>query len=104
MKMKLIAGVVASLALLSAVPASAQQKTVRIGAIYPLSGALASTGAEIKAAVELAVEIVNNPHPELEGIPLAAGSGLPALAGPRSKWCSATPRASRKSGWPTPSA
>ena len=104
MKMKLIAGVVASLALLSAVPASAQQKTVRIGAIYPLSGALASTGAEIKAAVELAVEIVNNPHPELEGIPLAAGGGLPALAGPRSKWCSATPRASRKSGWPTPSA
>ena len=103
MKMKLIAGVVASLALLSAVPASAQQKTVRIGAIYPLSGALASTGAEIKAAVELAVEIVNNPHPELEGIPLAAGS-LPALGGPRSKWCSATPRASRKSGWPTPSA
>ena len=81
MKMKLIAGVVASLALLSAVPASAQQKTVRIGAIYPLSGALASTGAEIKAAVELAVEIVNNPHPELEGIPLAAGSGLPALGG-----------------------
>ena len=79
MKMKLIAGVVASLALLSAVPASAQQKTVRIGAIYPLSGALASTGAEIKAAVELAVEIVNNPHPELEGIrwlpAAAAGTG-----------------------------
>ena len=104
MKMKLIAGVVASLALLSAVPASAQQKTVRIGAIYPLSGALASTGAEIKAAVELAVEIVNNPHPELEGIPLAAGSACRHWAGPRSKWCSATPRASRKSGWPTPSA
>ncbi|CAB3626566.1 ABC transporter substrate-binding protein [Achromobacter marplatensis] len=81
MKMKLIAGVAASLALLSAVPAQAQQKTVRIGAIYPLSGALASTGAEIKAAVELAVDIVNNPHPELEGIPLAAGSGLPALGG-----------------------
>ena len=37
MKMKLIAGVAASLALLCAVPAQAQQKTVRIGAIYPLS-------------------------------------------------------------------
>jgi branched-chain amino acid transport system substrate-binding protein len=80
MKMKLIAGVAASLALMCAVPAQAQQ-AVRIGAIYPLSGALASTGSEIKAAVELAVEIINNPHPELEGIPLAAGSGLPALGG-----------------------
>ena len=83
MKMKLIAGVAASLAMLAAVPlaAQAQVKTVKIGAIYPLSGALASTGAEIKAAVELAVDIINNPHPELEGIPLAAGAGLPALGG-----------------------
>ncbi|KOF53375.1 hypothetical protein AD428_14035, partial [Achromobacter sp. DMS1] len=72
MKMKLVAGVAAGLAMLAAVSAHAQDKTVRIGAIYPLSGALASTGAEIKAAVELAVDIINNPHPELEGIPLAA--------------------------------
>ncbi|WP_233237298.1 ABC transporter substrate-binding protein [Bordetella sp. LUAb4] len=86
MKMKLIAGVAACLALtLSggalAQPAAAQEKTVRIGAIYPLSGALASTGAEIKAAIELAVDIINNPHPELEGLPLAAGAGLPKLNG-----------------------
>ena len=57
MKMKLIAGVAASLALLAAAPTQAQVKTVKIGAIYPLSGALASTGAEIKAAVELAVDL-----------------------------------------------
>ncbi|OZI34430.1 ABC transporter substrate-binding protein [Bordetella genomosp. 10] len=81
MKMKLIAGVAACLALTFGQPAAAQEKTVRIGAIYPLSGALASTGAEIKAAIELAVDIVNNPHPELEGLPLAAGSGLPNLGG-----------------------
>jgi len=81
MKMKLIAGVAACLALTFGQPASAQEKTVRIGAIYPLSGALASTGAEIKAAIELAVDIINNPHPELEGLPLAAGAGLPKLGG-----------------------
>lgn len=81
MKMKLIAGVAACLALTFGQPAAAQQKTVRIGAIYPLSGALASTGAEAKAAIELAVDIINNPHSGLEGIPLGAGKGLPNLGG-----------------------
>ncbi|MDR3454175.1 MAG: ABC transporter substrate-binding protein [Rhodoferax sp.] len=78
---KLMAAIAACAALALGQSALAQQKTVRIGAIYPLSGALASTGAEIKAAIELAVDIVNNPHPELGGIPLAAGAGLPNLGG-----------------------
>lgn len=81
MKKKLIAGVAACFALGFAQPSLAQQKTVRIGAIYPLSGALASTGSELKAAVELAVEIVNNKHPELGDIPLAATEGFPNLGG-----------------------
>jgi branched-chain amino acid transport system substrate-binding protein len=81
MNRKLIAGVAACLALGLAQPSLAQEKTVKIGAIYPLSGALASTGAEIKAAIELAVDIVNNKHPELEGVPLAATAGLPNLGG-----------------------
>lgn len=82
MKMKRYASAAAAVALAcAALGEQAADKTVRIGAIYPLSGALASTGAEIKAAVELAVDIINNPHPELEGIPLAAGSGLPGLGG-----------------------
>jgi len=85
MNKKIIAGLAAGLALAAALPAHAQEKTVRIGALYPLSGALASTGAEIKAAIELAVDIINNPHPELKGIPLAAESGLPRLGGARFK-------------------
>jgi branched-chain amino acid transport system substrate-binding protein len=60
--------------------ASAQQ-TVKIGAIYPLSGNAASAGNYSKAAIELAVDIVNNKHPELKDIPLAAGAGLPNLGG-----------------------
>jgi branched-chain amino acid transport system substrate-binding protein len=61
-------------------PASAQQ-TVKIGAIYPLSGNAASAGNFAKAALELGAEIVNNAHPELKDIPLAAGTGLPGLKG-----------------------
>ena len=57
------------------------QQTVKIGAIYPLSGNAASAGNYSKAAIELAVEIVNNDHPELKDLPLAAGSGLPGLGG-----------------------
>ncbi|MBV9734268.1 MAG: ABC transporter substrate-binding protein [Acidisphaera sp.] len=59
----------------------AQAGTVRIGAAYPLSGAVASAGKEVKQAVEVAAEIVNNAHPELSAIPLAAGAGLPNLGG-----------------------
>ena len=54
---------------------------VRIGVIYPLTGNAASAGASAKDAVELGAEIVNNAHPELPGIPLAATAGLPNLAG-----------------------
>lgn len=57
------------------------QQTVKVGAIYPLSGNAASAGNYSKAAIELAVEIINNEHPELQDLPLAAGSGLPRLGG-----------------------
>src|SRR5262249_21040324 len=69
------------LALALAPFAAGADNVVRIGAIYPLSGALASTGGELKQAIELAVEGINQAHPELKGIPLAAGAGLPPLGG-----------------------
>jgi branched-chain amino acid transport system substrate-binding protein len=61
-------------------PSTAQQ-TVKIGAVYPFSGNAASAGNYSKAAIELGVEIVNNAHPELKDIPLAATAGLPNLGG-----------------------
>ena len=70
----------ALLAAMTAIPASAAD-TVKIGAIYPLTGNAASAGASAKDAVELAAEIVNNAHPELPGLPLAATAGLPRLGG-----------------------
>jgi branched-chain amino acid transport system substrate-binding protein len=70
----------ALLACMIASPAAAAD-AVKIGAIYPLTGNAASAGASAKDAVELGAEIVNNAHPELTGLPLAASAGLPNLGG-----------------------
>jgi branched-chain amino acid transport system substrate-binding protein len=61
--------------------ASAQDKTVKIGGIYPLSGNAASAGVHGKAAIETAVDIINNAHPELGNLPLAKNAGLAGLGG-----------------------
>jgi branched-chain amino acid transport system substrate-binding protein len=61
--------------------ASAQEKTVKIGAIYPLSGNAASTGVHTKAAFETAVEIINNGNPALGNLPLTKNAGLKGLGG-----------------------
>ena len=58
---------------------SAQQKVVKIGAIYPLSGNLATTGLDCKRGVEMAVEIINGKY-DLS-LPLAKTEGLPNLGG-----------------------
>jgi branched-chain amino acid transport system substrate-binding protein len=62
--------------------ALAQQQTVKIGAVYPLSGNSASTGNYCKMAFEMAVDLVNNGDPELAKVfPLAKGGGLSGLKG-----------------------
>ncbi len=55
--------------------ATGKPETVRIGVIYPFSGSLASTGKDLKQGVELAVEIVNNRHDDLN-LPLAGSEGV----------------------------
>jgi branched-chain amino acid transport system substrate-binding protein len=71
----------ASISVTLAGTASADDKTVKIGAIYPLSGNAASAGAHGKAAIETAVDIINNAHPELGNLPLAKNAGLAGLGG-----------------------
>jgi branched-chain amino acid transport system substrate-binding protein len=61
--------------------AAAQEKTVKIGAVFPLSGNAASAGVHAKAAIEVAMDIINNPHPELGNFPLAKNAGLAGLGG-----------------------
>ncbi|SJZ85651.1 branched-chain amino acid transport system substrate-binding protein [Enhydrobacter aerosaccus] len=71
----------ALVALAIALPAFAQE-TVKIGAVYPLSGNSASTGNYAKMAFEMGADIINNGNPELAKIfPLAKGGGLPGLKG-----------------------
>jgi branched-chain amino acid transport system substrate-binding protein len=66
--------------------ASAQaQQEIRIGVIYPLTGAAASTGNEIKNALDLAADIVNNGAKGINNLPFAGGGGLPNLKGAKVK-------------------
>jgi branched-chain amino acid transport system substrate-binding protein len=62
-------------------PASAQDKTVKIGAIFPLSGNAASAGVHAKAAIETAVEIINSGNPALGNLPVTKNAGLKGLGG-----------------------
>src|SRR5260370_42435270 len=55
------------------------QEAVKIGILMPLSGNAASAGQQSKAAIELATEIINSPHPGMGSLPPGAGAGLPNL-------------------------
>lgn len=61
---------------------------IRIGAIYPLSGANASAGVDVLHGAELAADIVNRSHPDID-LPLAREAGLPGMGGAKIKLVSA---------------
>jgi branched-chain amino acid transport system substrate-binding protein len=64
--------------LLGTVLAGAQD-VIRIGSIYPLTGAIASSGLRSKHAIETAVEVINNKYDF--DIPFAQTQGIPNLKG-----------------------
>jgi len=69
-----------SLVLFFSVSLFAQQpKVIKIGAVYPLTGNIASTGLDCKRGVDLAVDIINGKY-DLN-LPLAKTEGLPNLGG-----------------------
>ena len=61
------------------------QQEVKIGVIYPLTGTGAAVGAELRNALELAADIVNNGAPSVPNLPFSAGKGLPNLKGAKIK-------------------
>jgi len=77
----LVSGSALALSPLVVPRAFAAGKTIKIGALYPLTGNLASTGLDNKRGVELAVEIINGKY-DLN-LPLARTEGLPGLGGAR---------------------
>jgi len=75
------AGLSAALSAALAGGASAEDKVVKIGAVFPMTGGAASAGIHAKFAIEVAMDIINNAHPELGDFPLAKNAGLAGLGG-----------------------
>jgi len=78
-------------------PARAQANEVAIGSLFPMTGPSAQVGIDARHAIETALEIVNNPHPDLD-LPLAAGTGLPGLGGARLRVVAADHQSSPPTG------
>jgi len=76
----LAAAGLAAIALAAAAPARAAD-AVKIGILWPLTGNAAAAGQASKAVIEVALDIINNAHPELANLPLAATAGLPNMGG-----------------------
>ncbi|SDO45028.1 branched-chain amino acid transport system substrate-binding protein [Rhodoferax sp. OV413] len=81
------------------ITASAQaQQEVKIGVIYPLTGPGAAVGAELRSALELAADIINNGSPGIADLPFAAGKGLSNLKGAKIKLVFADHQANPQTG------
>lgn len=80
-------GVSLSIGLFAPVRAQVQPQPpeIKVGVVYPLTGAAASTGAEMRAALELAADIINNGAKGIPNLPFSAGGGLPNLKGAKIK-------------------
>jgi branched-chain amino acid transport system substrate-binding protein len=74
------------------------QQEVKIGVLYPLTGPGASVGAELRSALELAADIINNGAPGISELPLSAGKGLPNLKGAKIKLVFADHQANPQTG------
>lgn len=85
------------LALLGPASAPAESpRVIRIGAVYPLTGNIASTGLDCRRGAELAVDIINGKY-DLD-LPLARGEGLPNLGGAKIELVFADTRGEPKNG------
>jgi branched-chain amino acid transport system substrate-binding protein len=62
----------------------AADKEVKIGVLYPLSGAAATIGRDLQRAAELTAEIINNKTPGVD-MPMAQWGGIPNLGGAKIK-------------------
>jgi branched-chain amino acid transport system substrate-binding protein len=90
-----VAALISGLGLAAGVHA---QQEVRIGVIYPLTGPAASVGGELRNALELAADIINNGAKGVPDLPLSAGKGLPNLKGAKIKLVFADHQANPQTG------
>jgi branched-chain amino acid transport system substrate-binding protein len=73
-----------ALILIVSTPLFAAEKEVKIGVLYPLSGALAVTGRDLRQGADLAAELVNTKHPEIDLL-MTKWGGIPSLGGAKIK-------------------
>jgi len=71
-------------------------QVIKIGAVYPLTGNIASTGLDCKRGAELAVDIINGKY-DLN-LPLAKVEGLPNLGGAKIELVFADTKGEPKNG------
>ncbi len=71
--MRKIAAVILALALIAS--AGAQDKVIKIGTLFPMTGPVATAGQRCQAAVETIVDIINGVYPDLD-LPIAKKAGL----------------------------
>lgn len=71
--MRKIAAVILALALIAT--AGAQDKVIKIGTLFPMTGPVATAGQRCQAAVETIVDIINGVYPDLD-LPIAKKAGL----------------------------
>ena len=71
---------------------------VKIGVIYPLTGPGAAVGAELRSALELAADLINNGAPGITELPFSGGKGLPNLKGAKIKLVFADHQANPQTG------
>jgi len=76
---KTIISILAFLSFICA-PVIGSAQDVKIGVIYPLTGSSAQIGKDAVAAVNTALDIINNKH-DIPGMPLATNEGLEGLNG-----------------------
>ncbi len=80
-----------------ALPALAENpKIIKIGAVYPLTGNIASTGLDCRRGAELAVDIINGKY-DLD-LPLAKTEGIPNLGGAKLELVFADTKGEPKNG------
>jgi len=77
--------------------AQAQQE-IKIGVLYPLTGPSAAVGAEMRNALELAADIINNGAPGITDLLLSGAKGLPNLKGAKIKLVFADHQANPQTG------
>ncbi len=94
---KSVLALTAVVALLAVTPSHSEEGMIRIGALYPLSGAVAKSGEDTLNAVKLAVDVINGKYPDSK-LPFAKPGGLPGLSGRKIELLTADHQASPEIG------